>query len=197
MHDQGTASAGASDGTVRLTGGRADPNGRWEYGRLEFQYQGFFRGLQDLEAFRNSGDQVLGRRGAQLACKQLGHSAGVEVVAGTQSALPGPAGVAGGIRSIVCPGEEESLADCIVDDDASQLDRVAMCGRDNCNAALLCSTPSGAASVPTPDSTHLGHPCMCRNCGFTDKHFRDQGRETVTPHCFGSALRDGSMGSSS
>ena len=146
MCHEGMACVGASDGAVRLTGGRADPSGRWEYGRLEFQQQGLFRGLQDLDSSFDPDDQVLGRRGAQVACAQLGHTAGVEVVAGARSALPGPAGVAGGLRAVVCEGGEERLADCTIFNDALQDEPVSMCAdRDNCNAALLCSTPDGAA----------------------------------------------------
>ena len=171
-------SVGSRDGALQLTGGRADPNGRWEYGRIEFQTQGFFRGLQDLNFLGGTNDQVLGRRGAQAACQELGHTAGVEVIAGVRSALPGPAGTAGGVRSIVCLEGEERLSECsIFFDDFGDSPRRGCGNRDDCNAAVLCATPEGndlcyeiplpsaMARQPESELTCLGSRCQPASAG--------------------------------
>ena len=123
----------------------------WEYGRLEFRDRGVFVRLQDV-IFTDS----LGRRGAQVACRQLGYAAGAEVITGDNSALPGPAGATRAVSSIVCEGDEEQLGDCEVFRESA----FSFCSTaDACNVALVCSNPSGAPpdrsemSVASPHAT--------------------------------------------
>lgn len=115
-------------------GGRADPGGAWQYGRLELRDRGVFVGLQDLVF-----TQSLGRRGAQVACRQLGFRAGAEVIVGDNSALPGPAGVTDGVSAVLCQGSEQQLGDCEV----FRQSALAFCSaEDACNVALVCSNPA-------------------------------------------------------
>lgn len=128
--------AGALDGEVRLVGGRTDAGGAWQFGRLELRDRGFFVGLQDLQH-----TQVLGRRGVQVACQQLGFAAGAEVRRSGKSALPGPAGVVAGVSAVLCRGGEERLGDCDIFRDFVE----PVCdAAEECAVALLCATPSGA-----------------------------------------------------
>ena len=125
--------------------GGADPGGAWQFGRLEFRDSGFFVGLNP-----RSFTIGLGRRGAQVACRQLGFASGAEAIISTTSALPGPAGVTDIVSSIVCQGTEETLSDCgVFRENAGSF---CFAGEDSCNAALVCSTPSG---VPLLKATCL------------------------------------------
>ena len=128
--------AGEADGEVRLVAGRTDPEGVWQYGRLEFRDRGVFVNLTP-----RSFTVGLGRSGAQVACRQLGFASGAEAIISTTSALPGPAGVTDAVSSIVCNGTEDTLGDCIV---VRRVDFISCAGgRDNCNAALVCASPTG------------------------------------------------------
>ena len=149
--------AGARDGELRLVGGRRDPEGAWEYGRIEFRYAGFLLGLQDTDIL-GFDLQVLGRRGALVACRELGYSVGVEAVAGRRSALSGPAGVSEVVSRIFCQGSEDRLQDCEVFGRVEEYNLEPLCeDRGDCNAALICSNPSGAlfGHVPTNMDYHL------------------------------------------
>ena len=151
LEAMGCCCAGALDGEARLVGGRADPSGAWEYGRLEFRDRGVFVRLRD-PAFGES----LGRRGALVACRQLGYAAGAEVITGDNSALPGPAGATFAVSEILCDGDEEQLRDCEVFRQSAD----SFCSSsDACNVALLCSNPSGAAQDHLIRSLTRETPC--------------------------------------
>ena len=124
-------------------GGRRAADGSWEYGRVEFRYGGFPLGLQVVEVLSQD-FRPLGRRGALVACRDLGYTAGVEAVAGPRSALPGPAGMTDFVSKILCLGGEERLLDCNVTGEPDYVPGPFCSDREDCNTALICTTPSGA-----------------------------------------------------
>ena len=124
-------------------GGRRAANGGWEYGRVEFRYGGFPLGLQVMEVFSRA-FRPLGRRGALVACRDLGYSSGVEAVTGSRSALSGPAGVTDFVSKILCLGGEERLLDCKIFGEPTYVPDPYCSDREDCNTALICATPSGA-----------------------------------------------------
>ena len=133
--------AGVATGTARLTGGRADPGGAWAYGRLEvFNRIGYSSFRATSSPFGPASG--LGRNAAVVACRSLGFEAGVEITAGSTSALPGPAGDIQPITSIACVGDETTLTEC----DISNIYFQDYEDTDSNTVAVLCSTPSGACS---------------------------------------------------
>ena len=155
MWDKVHRYAGEADGEARLVAGRTDPEGVWQYGRLEFRDRGFFVGLS-IRSFTIG----LGRRGAQVACRQFGFASGAEAIISTTSALPGPAGVTDIVSSIVCNGTEETLGDCGVFRETA--DNFCFGGEDSCNVALVCSNPTGVP-LSCPVSVHLSIPRLYRH----------------------------------
>lgn len=125
-------------GDVRLVGGNAEPGGAWEYGRIEVLVNGFWS-IIDEGRF---GGEDLGRRGALVACRQLGYATGAQLLAGRTSALPVADPPPVGIRSVSCDGTEDMLTDCEIEFsmDGYGYDYSSGVGA----VALVCSNPSGA-----------------------------------------------------
>jgi len=138
------ANAGERDGEVRLVGGRRSADGGWEYGRVEFRYGGIPLGLQVMDVF-GIDFRPLGRRGALVACRDLGYTAGVEAIAGPRSALPGPAGLTDFVSRILCQGSEERLLECQVFGESDYVPDPLCFDREECNTALICTSPSGVS----------------------------------------------------
>lgn len=85
--------------------------------------------------------QGLGRRGAQVACRSLGYSAGAQLLAGESSPFPAPGSAIQLVDQVTCDGTEESLGDCdlyMIDYNGQSTDFPA-----SRSAALICLTPSG------------------------------------------------------
>ena len=148
--------AGERDGEVRLVGGRRGADGGWEYGRVEFRYGGFPLGLQVMDV-AGLDFRPLGRRGALVACRDLGYTAGVEAVVDSRSALPGPAGLTDFVSRIFCQGSEERLLDCQVFGEADYVPEPVCFDREECNTALICASPSG---VPCGGPAYLLATCV-------------------------------------
>lgn len=129
--------AGDDTGAVRLVGGSAAPGGAWEYGRLEVLVNGFWS-IIDEGRF----GEDLGRRGALVACRDLGYATGAQLLAGRTSALPVADPPPVGIRSVSCDGTEDVLTDCDIEFsmDGYGFDYSSGVGA----VALVCSNPSGA-----------------------------------------------------
>lgn len=114
-----------------------DPQGRWEYGRLELLINGFWVPLDDQTLFDN-----VGRRGAELACKTLGYATGAQLLAGSASALPSFSTERPARRSLGCGGTEDIIADC----DVYYVDVYSYqygFGQQVDDVALVCTNPSG------------------------------------------------------
>ena len=127
---------------ARLVGGRADPQGQWEYGRLEVLINGVWIPLDDQTTADN-----LGRRGVQVACRTLGYATGAQLLAGADSALP-TLSTEGITRiQIECGGGEDTLTDCEVFDrrDDFSYFNPGNAGQIVDDIALVCTNPSGAA----------------------------------------------------
>lgn len=133
--NKGAALAEPEVGTARLVGGREDPNGSWAYGRLE---------VFDGNIFSSIGESVLdqnfGRRGASVACRSLGFSAGAQFYTQSLRAIPNTDTSTDRQLTIRCRGTEQSLADCEID--SREEDTVFDSGSSN-SVALVCSNPSG------------------------------------------------------
>ena len=161
--------AGVPTGTARLSGGRVDPEGAWAYGRLEvFDGIAFSGIIEPSGRFSRSG---LGRNAAVVACRSLGFEDGVEITAGSTSALPGPAGDVQTINSISCEGDEAALGECDISTDSGYgIDYGAVDG--STSVAVLCSTPSGTHAMPS--CLMVSSECMglcktgrCVSCGVS------------------------------
>ena len=131
--------AGQDNGLARLVGGSADAGGAWEYGRLEV----LINSVYAIVGERSFG-VVIGRRGAQVACRSLGYAAGAQLLVGRSSPFPGSPGSFRLAGSIVCDGSEASLSDCDIrivdfrsDDDVMPF-----------ATAVICTNPSGKVRVP-------------------------------------------------
>ena len=139
--------ADGNNGQARLTGGSADPGGAWEYGRLEILIDGFWS-IIDEGRF----DEDLGRRGALVACRQLGYTTGAQLLAGRSSALPAEQAVQSGVRSVTCDGSEDMLTDCdirfTVDYGGGFYDYNGELAVGA--VALMCTNPSGAPLETPP-----------------------------------------------
>lgn len=97
-------------GAVRLVEGRGDPDGAWEYGRLEVIVNGFWTVLKSPGA----SSLTLGRGGSQVACRMLGFSAGAQMMVGLSSPFPAPSSALQFITGVTCEGSEQQLSDCDV-----------------------------------------------------------------------------------
>ena len=134
---------GSSEGQARLVGGRADPGGAWEYGRLQVfrgsNYAGAANGV--FGGFFSA--LTIGRREAHVACRSLGYETGVVLRSGALSGLPGDDNTLFDTEAIGCSGLEQSLGDCTTDTMGTLIydDDVRT---DSGSVALLCSTTSGA-----------------------------------------------------
>ena len=136
-------------------GGRSDPQGRWEYGRLEVLANGVWIPLDDQSSFDN-----FGRRGAQVACQTLGYVTGAQLLAGADSVLPSLSSNDSAGIIIVCGGGEDTLADCTVLDlglDFFIYFNPGNAGQIVDDIALLCTNPSGTARIPCLETFHMMH----------------------------------------
>ena len=123
---------------MRLVGGNVDPGQLWLYGMVEVVVNGEWSIVNE----RGAGGEVLGRRGAQVACRSLGYATGAQLVIGDSSPFPATMGAPDFIRRITCDGSEEDLASCDIDvRDYAPYDyrQDLVLGA----AALICTTPSG------------------------------------------------------
>ena len=130
---------------ARLVGGRADPQGRWEYGRLEILADGVWIPLDDQSSTDN-----FGRRGAQVACRTLGYATGAQLLAGADSILPSLSTNDSAGLIIVCGGREETLANCTVIDfglDFGTYFDSGNAGQVVDDIALVCTNPTGTARL--------------------------------------------------
>lgn len=117
-------------GTARLVGGREDVAGAWAYGQLKVFDGNIFSSISD-----NVLDENFGRRGAQVACRSLGFSAGAQF----DSLLPITDTSAVRRLSVQCRGDEVSLSDCEIDSFPPD----SIFGSGSNDIVLLCSNPSG------------------------------------------------------
>ena len=131
------------NGQARLVGGSADAGGAWEYGILEVLINSVYSIVEER-------GEDFGRRGAQVACRSLGFTAGAQLLAGRSSPLPAPSTSPQVVRDITCDGSEASLADC--DIRTRDYDYSFDYGFDvnPSSVALICTTPSGAPHGTSP-----------------------------------------------
>lgn len=139
------------NGQARLVGGSADAGGAWEYGILEVLINSVYSIVEER-------GEDFGRRGAQVACRSLGFTAGAQLLAGRSSPLPAPSTSPQVVRDITCDGSEASLADC--DIRTRDYDYSFDYGFDvnPSSVALICTTPSGCdapASAPVDGDVRL------------------------------------------
>lgn len=124
---------------VRLVGGRVDPQGRWEYGRLEVLVDSVWIAPDELTQNDN-----VGRRGVEVACESLGYATGAQLLAGFASALPSFSTDPLARRIIDCGGTEDSITDC----DLEYVSSYYVYGSRDIgvrvdDVAVVCANPSG------------------------------------------------------
>ena len=87
------------EGDIRLADSRADPEGQWEYGRLEVIRQGVWTNIRALGTPES----------ASLACQAFGYEGGAPL-----QLSPGTLGanIPTGRSSIACNDTDVSLSDC-------------------------------------------------------------------------------------
>lgn len=137
-------------------GGREDPNGSWAYGRLEVFDGNIFSSIGEAAS-----DENLGRRGASVACRSLGFSAGAQFYTQGMRAIPNTDTSTDRRLSIACRGTEESLADCQID---SREEGTSIKFGSSNTVALVCSNPSGAQQ-PFSGAYHLFAKLAARHGG--------------------------------
>lgn len=120
-------------GTARLVGGREDVGGAWAYGQLKVFDGNIFSSISE-----NVLDENFGRRGAQVACRSLGFSAGAQFYSRADSLLPITDTSAVRQLRVQCRGDEVSLSDCEIDTAPDSI-----LGSGSNDIVLLCSNPSG------------------------------------------------------
>lgn len=146
---------------MRLAGGSADPDGGWEYGRLEIVDGGAWGPIlsSDQQGRFNAPE-------AHVACKSLGYETGSPLVVGGASPFPEPRG---GIRTafsrITCDGSEDQLSECAIDgpfgfgDEPydfidNYAERVPLDFFRERALAVVCATPSGMINRPVQQPKH-------------------------------------------
>lgn len=138
---------------MRLVGGRVDPGGFWEYGRLQVFQGSSFVGVSNFISSNFLSSLVFGRREAQVACRSLGYGSGAVLLSGALSGLPGDDSTLYEIEAINCGGLEDTLSDCTTASEYLATDYrgsdygdsyVYDYGIRGSPVALLCTTSSGA-----------------------------------------------------
>lgn len=150
--------------TPRLVGGETDTDGAWAYGRLEV-----FDGDQFVTVSDANFNQELGRRGVLVACRDLGFGTGGQALAGKDSALPDTDGRDNTVGSLLCTGDEASLADCPTNLDSvtsaeSALYTYEQTVEENA-VALVCYNPSGAVLSGRAASALMFEQCTSHAAG--------------------------------
>lgn len=140
--------------SARLVGGRSDADGAWAYGRLEIFNGAFYT---SLSTGARSGQDQLGRKGADPVCRSLGFATGAQFLTGGSSGLPGFDGTAATNAAIVCNGTVATLEDCTTYQRNNEY-RNENLGEEDA-VALLCYSPSGV-------DVSLAHACN-NICLFT------------------------------
>ena len=138
-----SVAGGTSSGQVRLVGGRADPEGCWEYGRVQVFQGSDYVGVANGVSFAFVSSVTFGRREAQVACRSLGYGSGAVLLSGALSGLPGNDSTLYDTAAITCSGLETSLSDCTTESRASFFSDYESRSATASPVALLCTTSSG------------------------------------------------------
>lgn len=133
-------STGDRIASAQLIGGRADPGGAWEYGRLEIFDGNFFSIINE-----NFANEEIGRRAAAVACRGFGYDTGAQLLVNSYSVLPDTEGDLDTVGRVLCEPDAASLEDCSLGDPGYIEDvyEEGIVVEGEKAVALLCFSPSG------------------------------------------------------